>query len=124
MRRTPLAAGLLCMVMLLTGCSDQVSSPAPFDRAVWIEGEKAPPSPEAPRLEMGDGLVDSRALLGKTRQEVEAMLGSDTETDKFRNYDLVYWLGPQRGFMPIDSEWLVLKFDEKGEVSDARIVSD
>ena len=119
-----LAAGLLLTAVLLDGCSDRSSSGTPFDQAVWLAGEMVAPSPEAPRLSMADGLVSSRTLIGKTRTEVEAMLGPVTKTDKFRQYDLVYWLGASRGFMPIDSEWLVLRLDERGEVSDSRIVTD
>jgi hypothetical protein len=125
MKKTRLAAGLLLTgALLLTSCADRNSSSSSFDQAVWLEGEKAAPSPEAPRLAMADVLVSSRALVGKKRKEVEAMLGPVTDTDKFRDYDLVYWLGATRGFMPIDSEWLVLRLDERDEVSDARVVSD
>jgi hypothetical protein len=73
---------------------------------------------------MADGLIRSRALLGKGRSEVEALLGPDTETDKFGDYDLVYWLGAQRSYMPLDSEWLAVRFDMSGRVSEARIVYD
>jgi hypothetical protein len=73
---------------------------------------------------MADGLVSSGILLSKTRSEVQAMLGPATETDKFRDYDLVYWLGPERSYMSIDSEWLVVRLDRSGRVRKAHIVSD
>ena len=37
---------------------------------------------------------------------------------------MVYWLGPERGFMSIDSEWLTLNFDQAGKVRDVDIVRD
>ncbi len=73
---------------------------------------------------MADGLVDSRILLGKRRSELESLLGPPTKTDKFRNFDLVYWLGADRGFMGIDSEWLVIRLDSNDKTIRASIVSD
>jgi hypothetical protein len=88
---------------------------------VWLQGEAAS---NGPRLRMADGLVRSEILLGKSRVEVEAMLGPPTATDKFRSSGLVYWLGSERGFMSIDSEWMTLEFDKTGKVREARIVTD
>lgn len=100
------------------------AAPTPFDRTVWLQGENAKSSSETPRLSMADGLVNTRDLIGKTRSEVEAMLGTPTQTNKFRNYDLVYWLGAERGYMSIDSEWLVVRFDKNNKASEAKIVRD
>ena len=52
------------------------------------------------------------------------MLGEPPETEYFRDWDLVYWLGPERGFMSIDSEWLVLRLHENGRAAECRIVRD
>lgn len=96
----------------------------PFDRTVWLEGDHAAFTTDAPRLRMADGLISTQILLGKERSAVEAMLGPPSGTEKFRNYDLVYWLGAERGSMPIDSEWLVVRFDKHGRLGDALIVHD
>ena len=95
--------------------------PTEFQRSVWLQGETTSGSP---RLRMADGLLRSEILLGKSRTEIETMLGPPTSTDKFRDSGLVYWLGPERGFISIDSEWLTLDFDQTGKVRDARIVAD
>ena len=95
--------------------------PTEFERSVWLQGETGSVSP---RLRMADGLLRSEVLLGKSRAEIEAVLGPPTSTDKFRDSGLVYWLGPERGFISIDSEWLTLDFDHAGKVRDARIVTD
>jgi outer membrane protein assembly factor BamE (lipoprotein component of BamABCDE complex) len=73
---------------------------------------------------MADGLLRSEVLSGKSRSEVEALLGPPTVTDKFMGSGLVYWLGPERGFIRIDSEWLTLHVDRAGKVSEVRIVTD
>ena len=58
------------------------------------------------------------------RAEIESLLGPADETSYFRRWDFVYWLGPERGFIRIDSEWLVLRFDAEDRVSEFRLVRD
>ena len=90
-----------------------------FDRAVWLDEKQ-----EGPRLKMADRIVSRRMLDGKARAEVVAMLGEPPKTGYFSDWNLVYWLGPERGFISIDSEWLVVRFDAHERVSDCRIVRD
>ncbi|MFZ1830365.1 MAG: hypothetical protein WAW42_16730 [Candidatus Competibacteraceae bacterium] len=52
------------------------------------------------------------------------MLGEPLEHGYFRDYDLVYRLGMERGFMSIDSEWLAVILDESGRVASVEIVRD
>jgi hypothetical protein len=35
-----------------------------------------------------------------------------------------YWLGPERSYFSVDSEWLVLRLDRAGRVVEYRIVRD
>ncbi len=90
-----------------------------FDQAVWLDGKQ-----EAARLEMADRIVARRMLDGKGRAEVVAMLGEPPKTDYFSDWNLVYRLGMERGFISIDSEWLVVRFDVHDRVSEYRIVRD
>jgi hypothetical protein len=126
MRRRILWCALAVELLLLVGVWLQQSGtrPASFDRAVWRAGEDAPFNSDAPRLRMANGLIASGELLGRTRAELEAMLGPPSNTSKFREYRLVYWLGPERGFVSIDSEWLSIRFNERQQVADVRIVRD
>lgn len=80
--------------------------------------------PDHPRLHMADGLLNSGTLLGKSKVEIVTLLGAPTSTNYFKDADLVYWLGPERGFISIDSEWLTLRLDQKGNVREVRIVTD
>lgn len=73
---------------------------------------------------MVDALLARQELRGRTRPEVVALLGEPDRTDYFRGYDLVYWLGPERGLMSIDSEWLVIRLDRAGRITERRIVTD
>lgn len=76
------------------------------------------------RLEMADRLVAWGTLRGKTREEVIEMMGHQPRTCYSRAGDLVYWLGRERSSFAIDSEWLVIRFDDAGRVSEYHIGTD
>jgi hypothetical protein len=91
-----------------------------FDPSLWSNSR----TPESVRLGMADDLIRTRMLLGLTRHEVVALLGEPPKTEYFEEFDLIYYLGPERGFMGIDSEWLVLKLGPEGRVNRATIARD
>ena len=80
-----------------------------FSREKWLE------APEN-RTRIVDDLLANHELVGMTGEEIQALLGDcDNESGYFQQQDrLVYWLGPERGLISIDSEWLILDF--AGEV--------
>jgi hypothetical protein len=90
-----------------------------FNSDAW----KSVPADDPGKLAMVDDLLARHKLVGMTRTEIDAMLGTPPKTSNFRNYDYVYWLGPERGFMSIDSEWLCIAFDEDIVVN-ARLMRD
>lgn len=103
-----------------------------FDSQAWkaAAGQSGIPRTED-RLTMVDDLLDSGVLDDKSLSEVLELLGPDDGPEGtgygagyFRNWDLVYWLGTERGFIGIDSEWLVVKFDSTDRVSRCRIATD
>ena len=114
----------LALLSPLPGCNSMAdSSTAAFDSESW----KALPAAHQPpfaRREMADALVSERLLHGRDRAAVEALLGPADETTKFSDYDLVYWLGPERAFIAADSEWLVIRFDGSGIVSEYEVKTD
>jgi len=73
---------------------------------------------------MVDDLVRQNRLIGMQRSDVLRLLGEPTRTEYFREYNLVYWLGPERGLFSIDSEWLVMRIDSSGRVTEAKLVTD
>ena len=91
-----------------------------FDTSVW----KNSTTSSSIRLRMADDLINERKLNGLTRKEVVTLLGEPTKTGYFKEYDLVYHLGPERGFISIDSEWLVLKLGADGRIERAAIAHD
>jgi hypothetical protein len=95
----------------------------PFDQAVWIAN---PDSTELDpiRLRMVDDLLAKHNFLGMTRKQIDDLLGPRAPTDKFRDWDLAYWIGPERGSIRIDSEWLVFRFDKDDKVKEFRHLRD
>ena len=73
---------------------------------------------------MVDDLLRRHALVGLTRAQVVALLGRPTETTYFRDYALVYYLGPESGLAGIDSKWLLVQVDGSGRVSKRLIATD
>jgi hypothetical protein len=85
----------------------------------------------APRLCMVEGLMASGRLLGMTKSQVVDLLGPpDQKTDfignrqRFIEATFTYHMGPERGFIRIDSEALVLEFDVDDKVGRQYIYRD
>jgi len=97
---------------------------ATFDSSEWkaraLDGDIMWPT----RLRMIDDLMGRGLLDGATRQEVEQLLGEPDELGFLRAGDIAYELGPERSFIRIDSDWLVIQFGSTGIVEDVVIVPD
>ena len=92
-----------------------------FDQNKWLEAAK---NANIHRNEMADDLLRKFKLVGMGKEQIDSLLGTPTETDYFSTTcDYVYWLGPERGLIRIDSEWLCLQFDGR-KVASAGIVRD
>ena len=94
----------------------------PFERAAWIAAGTTDAEPQ--RTRMVDDLLRRTDFTGMTREQVTGMLGEPTNTEYFSDWDMVYYLGPERGLFGIDSEWLVLMLDAQGTVSAYRVTTD
>jgi hypothetical protein len=95
-----------------------------FDPAVWNDPTR---SLEPPYLRscMVDDLLAQGLLLQKTEAEVITLLGTPEPPEHgFNDYDLVFVLGPERGFISIDYEWLLLNLDDQGRVKEALLMTD
>jgi hypothetical protein len=98
------------------------SCPLPFVASLWhanLDGTTF-----NTRYRVADGLELTGRLKGKSRSEVLEMLGPPPPTDKFEGHGLVYVLGPERRWISLDYEWLLVDFDSAGRVSNAAVVSD
>jgi outer membrane protein assembly factor BamE (lipoprotein component of BamABCDE complex) len=85
-----------------------------FTPALW-QDRAASQLPRAIRGCVVDDLMAHTPIRGRSRADIVALLGEPTKTDYFKDYDLVYWLGPER---------LVIRLDSLGRVSDFYLVTD
>ncbi len=93
----------------------------PFDPVAWQHDSEGY---LGIRQAMADRLLASHSLEGKTRQEVIDMLGEPLNTGLPITWGLTYYLGPERSFISIDSECLVMRLGRDGRVKSAHIHRD
>jgi hypothetical protein len=91
-----------------------------FDSNEWKHAAK---SNDPIRLKMVDALLRKYRLVGMSRSEVEGLLGPPDRKDHYLGCDYAYWLGTERGFFPIDEEWLGINF-QNGLVVEAKDLHD
>lgn len=99
-----------------------------FDAEIWRD----PDSVEhdvmwPPRLCMIDDLLASGRLDGMHEADLLELLGEPHDKSfpfGAASCDLHYRLGPERGFMRIDSEWLFIDLDEDGRVERTWVYRD
>ncbi|MDQ0227374.1 hypothetical protein [Metabacillus niabensis] len=104
---------IVCMVML--GINEYKSS---FNTNRWLTSLSE-------RVYMVDNLLSTFDLKGKTKSEVIELLGAPTDTGYFKTKtNIVYYLGNERGLISIDSEWLVIDFDEGERVVNYSVRTD
>lgn len=76
------------------------------------------------RIQMVDDLLKNHTLDGISKAEVVGLLGEPDNPGYFKDWDLVYWLGPERSAISIDAEWLVIRFNSEQKVSEYKDVTD
>ena len=90
----------------------------PFEASAWransLDGGQMGPT----KLRMIDDLLRQHLLKGRTGDEVQMLLGPADRTPPHHDGDLVYALGHDPGSWRLDVEWLVLRLNSSGKVSD------
>lgn len=109
----------LAVAAALGGIAGWATTKPAFDPNVWAKADYW----SGGRNPMADDLVRTGVLLGKSQAEVIDLLGPPPLTGYFSEWDVVYRLGPERSWLSLDSEWLVLRMKD-GHVTDARLVRD
>ena len=92
-----------------------------FDAKTWRDQEKVEHDAMwPPRLCMVDNLMSSGKLKGLTQSQVVQLLGQPHDKSfpfGARNCDIHYHLGPERGFIRMDDEWLFITFGDSDTVN-------
>ena len=99
------------------------SSRRSFDAALWRESlTKNDDDPI--RLRMVNDLLRRHRLIGLSRDELVTLLGNPPPSGYFREFEIVYWLGPESGLFSIDSEWLIIHLGDDNRVAEAYVTKD
>jgi hypothetical protein len=116
--------GLGAAYFVFVPSADDYAHRTTFDPKAWRDRSLDQDPSWPTRLRMVDDLIAAKRLDNLGRGEVLSLLGPPDDTDKWKDWHLVYWLGPERGVFRIDSEWLVIRLDAAGRVATYRIVRD
>ncbi len=119
-RRISLRALFICTAILCVLCAAAGwwYKQWQFDAQTWRNSKRYSPT----RVRMVEDLLSRHRLVGMTVQELENFLGPpdndplhlQTNSDD----DYFYLLGPERGLISTDNEWLQIKIED-GRVVDA-----
>ena len=108
-----------------TGAREQLSESRCDGHSTFVRSEWLDTAMSLGRLAvrgcMIDDLLEKHELRGKTRAEVVALIGEPDRTEVFAEYDMVYWLGPERGLIGTDSEYLVMNLDKAGRITSVEL---
>jgi hypothetical protein len=112
--------------VLACGCARKPAE-LRFDTAGWQAGTSYVGETPTVRQKMASDVVN-RVLPGKTKLEIEHMLGPSPKNSYLRvseGMDLIYLLGPeQSGLFAVDSEWLLIWLDPSDRFKGAAIKRD
>lgn len=113
--------GLIVALIPLIVCTVQLSVneyTSKFNQNRWLNHADK-------RVHMVDDLLQKYKLIGKSNEEMTQLLGAPTETRSGgEGVITLYYLGTERGFIPIDSEQLILQFDRDGKVMEYTVHKD
>ncbi|KAA0765918.1 hypothetical protein [Bacillus sp. TE8-1] len=113
--------GLIVALIPLIVCTVQLSVneyTSKFNQNRWLNHADK-------RVHMVDDLLQKYKLIGKSNEEITQLLGAPTETRSGEEGVItLYYLGTERGFIPIDSEQLILQFDRDGKVMEYTVHKD
>ena len=120
--------GLIVLALLVGGwffLNQQCKlSQRPFNEASWKAAYGDRESTE--RLAMIESLRnpdDSARVVGKSREAIDQQLGQAEPQNYFKDFDLMYRLGPSDWILR-SQRFLALRFDDDGNCVEAKVLSD
>ncbi len=112
----------LIIVISVLSCSKSIR----FDSGLWKNPQSysCKEGDRTDRQKMIKNVLET--IRGKSKNEVILLLGPSLKTSYFKGTgrDLIYLLGPEQSFFSIDSEWLLVFFDENNMYKKHSIMTD
>jgi hypothetical protein len=117
-----LVVALLAFLWLyvMPGSSTQNLPAIAFDPAKWKDDAMAE---EGVRIRMIDDLLSKYKLQGMSRAEIVGLLGESDDKTGWGDWNMVYCLGPERSWISLDQEWLLLRLDKEQKVTEFEVRS-
>lgn len=101
--RIQIIVGIFLLTIVIFGVKYKYEHTFSTDR--WIKYPRE-------RVKMVDDMLGKYKLIGQTKEEIVELLGIETNRAYFKEVNnFVYYLGDERGLISIDSEWLIITFD-------------
>ncbi len=100
---------LLIGIFILAPKIESYTNRQYFDSQKWKENLT---SSSNLKQHMVDDLTAHHTLVGMPQKQIDQLLGKPPQTNYFKEFDYVYRLGPERGLIGIDSEWLGIRFED------------
>ena len=116
------ASMVLLWSYIFSDSSDDRFVPITFNSTQWKEAA-TDNSKYGLRVRMIDDLLGAYKLEGKSRAEIIDLLGEPEDNRGLKEWDMVYCLGPERSWISMDAEWLVLRLNERQEVIECRVIT-
>ncbi|MCT2344763.1 hypothetical protein [Niallia taxi] len=105
-------APIICLYLLTVNEYKSI-----FTTEKWLEQETE-------RTFMIDNLLKEHPLKGKQKKDIISLLGQETAEANFKEKDnMVYLLGAERGFISMDTEWLIIHFNDENIADKVEVVS-
>ena len=115
---------IFVLVMLIMWRKNDGVNRLSFNSTTW-KNTPSIHSLDSMRLRMVEDLLKTHSILGKSKEEMVALIGEPDQTEYFKTRDMVYMLGQETdSYFAIDSQWLVLDLNESDNVIAFKIVTD
>ena len=112
--------GVTCVALALVAACSAGVQPQPFDRTVWAASSQV--IQDNPRLAMAKFLVQTKALAGKSRQQVVVNLGAADAESKGGDCQMLYFLGAFPHSLGPDPAMLCIRLGADGSVASYEVI--
>ena len=115
---------IFVLIMLIMWRKNDGVNRLSFNSTTW-KNTPSIHSLDSMRLRMVEDLLKTHSILGKSKEEMVALIGEPDQTKYFKSSEMVYMLGQETdSYFAIDAQWLVLELNDSERVASYDIVTD